>query len=677
MANLIFNDIDFSDLIRVLDVKRSVLPVKQDYTLEVPVRHGMYYTGYKYGERSIDVDFALITKDTTEYFSQLRILADALNVDEPCKLIVGDELDKYYYAVPSSDSAIDQVVNIGKGTITFICYDPVAYSDETVSFTGDNTTGKTQIENNGTLDVPPVISVGFTKDAHFLQVTNFDRKTILLGTPPNVDNQNVTPSPVVLKDDCTTTANWIDSGNVLDSHDVQREVMGTATVNRYGTGITGNDYGQSDRGWHGCAKRRNLPMPIQDFDVNLEIAFDSKDTGVSGSGGTGNTATSGEYTITGEPNLRIRQERNTTSKILGNIPKGKVVTVTDIQNGWGKVTYNNVTGFISMSHTKVYVPPTTSHRTTANLNMRKGRGTNYGILCTIPKGTAINVTDIQKGWGKCTYNNKTGYVSTQYLTTTYRKAKSIKDVATVNIDARNFADFSKMGRIEIYLFDDRNQKIGKFSVRDCNEFYEFAQPEIYIGNEIVLKDEYNVPKPKTKTEKDKEGNTITTNIDSGKYGTWNDGTICMSMKRQNNPKTNKAEWRAWFGLKRDGKMVAQKMTNMLVNNKYPTGDLSSIVVWFGQYKDAPLVDTISLEDIEVIQLNTPQNTAVNEPVFKNGDEVVIDNDSNMVYLNGLPCLDILDIGSQYFTSKTGISEFIVISDDKDIDVDTTIRERYI
>ena len=403
MANMIFNDVDFTGLIKILDIKKSILPSRTNYTTNVTGMHGLYYTGFKYGEREIQVDFAILCADNVEYDALVRVLADIFNVDGPKKLYIGEEMDKYYYAVPDASDTLDQIMSNGIGSITFICYDPIAYSDITKTFEGDYLTGITTVKNGGTVAVPPVISVAFTKTAHFCQVTNYDKKTILVGQRPSVDAPTVTPSPVVLDDKCETTANWIASGNVLDS-DVPREVMGTVTVNKYGTGITGNDYGTSGKGWHGACVRKNLSKPLDEFNVSVDIAFDCKDTGVSGSG-TSSTASS-KCKVVANPSLRIRQARNTTSKILGSIPNNTEVTITEIQNGWGKVTYSGVTGYVSMEYTKAIQSSTTNYKTKVNLNLRKGRGTKYGVLVTIPKGTAINVTDISGGWGKATYKNK-------------------------------------------------------------------------------------------------------------------------------------------------------------------------------------------------------------------------------------------------------------------------------
>jgi len=67
----------------------------------------------------------------------------------------------------------------------------------------------------------------------------------------------------------------------------------------------------------------------------------------------------GYYRIqTSEGNLRIRKSPSTTSTQLGSIPSGVTVNVTEISGNWGKTTYNNITGWISLDYAvKTNTPP--------------------------------------------------------------------------------------------------------------------------------------------------------------------------------------------------------------------------------------------------------------------------------------------------------------------------------
>ncbi len=53
--------------------------------------------------------------------------------------------------------------------------------------------------------------------------------------------------------------------------------------------------------------------------------------------------------------------------------------------------------------------------TTDLLNFRKEPNTDCEILDKIPMGTILNISEIRNGWGKTTYNEKNGYVSMDYV----------------------------------------------------------------------------------------------------------------------------------------------------------------------------------------------------------------------------------------------------------------------
>lgn len=59
--------------------------------------------------------------------------------------------------------------------------------------------------------------------------------------------------------------------------------------------------------------------------------------------------------------------------------------------------------------------------TTANLNLRQGPGTNYGIVTTIPQGTPVTIEeDCNCKWIAVEYCGRIGYVSSKYLSRYYQ-----------------------------------------------------------------------------------------------------------------------------------------------------------------------------------------------------------------------------------------------------------------
>lgn len=56
------------------------------------------------------------------------------------------------------------------------------------------------------------------------------------------------------------------------------------------------------------------------------------------------------------------------------------------------------------------------------VNLRKGPGTNYGIITAIPEGTRVELLSANGSWCKVKYGSQIGYVSRSYLVDEYGDA---------------------------------------------------------------------------------------------------------------------------------------------------------------------------------------------------------------------------------------------------------------
>ena len=689
-----YNGVDLHSFMGILKVKRTILPPRENFSKKIPSMYGEIYTGYTYSPKVISLECYITANNYEDHMEQLRIIADILNVKEPQKLIISDEPDRFSYAVVDGQIDVERIKYHGSFNIDFICHDPYTYASEPSEAYPDSK-NIIEIENSGSVKTHPQILVGFQNKAHFFQATNYTGETILIGQRPSNDKTSATGTTTALSEPCESMANWLPSGNVIDSG---REIMGSAKVNGGGYAIIGNDFGTSEAGWHGSAYRRNIGSNVTDFEAIFTIEHNSKgdlrgtgstangtpSTGAVGS--TGATTTAVKYTITAD-SLRIRSGRGTNYKQVGSIPKGKVVSVTDIQKNWGKVTYNGKTGYISMKYTKKYVAPTTTSTTstyqaTCSVNVRASASNKGKIIMVAKKGQQATVSSTTKdGWHKVTYNGKTGYSYKTYWKKV-SSAKSIEEVQNVLSDSEvsrqiNRATYAenKVGRIEVYGFDQNGTKLFKCVVRDSESYYEYTEPEAYIGNSLVLQDGKSTPAPKTVTKKDDNGKNVTTKIESGRFGDWNEFYGKFTVKRTTNSKKQQV-WNIQVDKLVDGKVKKTLKTKSLVNSNYPTGALNHIVVWFGQYKAQPVVDVMSLNHVTVKNLKTVSANE-NTPIFKQGDELLIDCEEQMVYLNDRRFMDYVDIGSEFFGSPSGDSEFICASDDKNMDVYATFTEKWI
>ena len=145
-------------------------------------------------------------------------------------------------------------------------------------------------------------------------------------------------------------------------------------------------------------------------------------------------------------NFRSGPGTNYSSK--GVIASGTTVTVTDTSNsewyavrlangstGYIFAQYLKVTGTSSATPTPTQAPSndgTVQAKLTADVNLRRGAGTNYGVIKVIGTGTTVTVTDASNSqWYKVKLSDGTeGYLFSEYLKVTSGDINSAKPSAT-------------------------------------------------------------------------------------------------------------------------------------------------------------------------------------------------------------------------------------------------------
>lgn len=683
------------DYCTVLNIGRTVIPPRTNYTKEIPSIHGEIYTGYKYGSRVFSLECAFVAEDREDYADKARQLAFILDTKEPSRLIFEDAPHLYYYAVVDGGIEIEKVGFTGKFTINFVCHDPIGYAIEEEVF--DLEPGNVvQIDNGGTIDAYPVSCVQFSKDAYFLQCSNSDGETIMLGNLPGVSKTKVPANSRVLTDKCESLNGWLSTGNVIDAG---REVTSDLAMNAGGWALTYGSFqsGNADK-WYGSAMRKNLSQNVKDFKIQVKLEHNSKgDLNNVGAGVVRPSEIKGDYyTVNCSPCAIVRTEANSSSKKIGSIKNKTKIQVANISKNWGEVACNGLVGYINMDHVKKVEEKknnsssggssggssssSAKYSITAKsgLILRKDRGTKYAKLTVIPYKKVVTISDIKSGWGKVTYGGKTGYVAMQY---TKKEKTSPKSIEMLSGDSSITNDSgsaeSKLGIIEIYGFDQQGNKLFKMEMCDDQSFYEYSEPSIQFGSTVVLDDKKNCPAPKQVQKRNDKDKIVMERVNSGKFGDWNEMKGWFTIQRKT-LKDGKQEWQASIEkIGKDNKPVKTIKTQKLIDSNYPTGALNNIVVFMGGYKNEPVVDVMNVREIYVTTLTDIDSSSKIQPIARKGEEIIIDHKEQKIFKKNKLFMKSLDIGSQFFGVPVGNSEISFKSDDPKIDVTTAIHERWL
>lgn len=132
--------------------------------------------------------------------------------------------------------------------------------------------------------------------------------------------------------------------------------------------------------------------------------------------------------------LNVRSQPGTTYSIVGKLKQGQVVTVYEQKNGWSRIVYGSLKGWVSSQY--ITATTWTGYVTATNLNFRSAPGGS--ILGTLPKGTVVKIYGNDGAWLKVYAStlNKTGWVSGSYITRQKPATTVPKVVLQVNTNVR-------------------------------------------------------------------------------------------------------------------------------------------------------------------------------------------------------------------------------------------------
>ncbi|MHA4412060.1 distal tail protein Dit [Bacillus cereus] len=243
--------------------------------LEVPHYPGGRLLRTQTKMRKILVPIALLYDSAEEAEKLKEEIADWLVTDQPCELIFDDEKDRTFLAVVDETLDLDQLVDLGEGTLTFIC--PMPYKlgkEQTVDFKKDVSGLVASVQNKGTVHSNPIIEIYITKPNTFLDVwfgeTSLnDRDYFRIGMPLKTVETPVERNQRLIWDEMATTVGWSKVSSMEDGNPI-----GEMKSDKYQ--FYCSDFGTAGKGWHGAAVKKSIPGgPVQDFIMQAYVTCKS------------------------------------------------------------------------------------------------------------------------------------------------------------------------------------------------------------------------------------------------------------------------------------------------------------------------------------------------------------------------------------------------------------------
>lgn len=190
-----------------------------------------------------------------------------------------------------------------------------------------------------------------------------------------------------------------------------------------------------------------------------------------------------EETVYATAGVNIRAKASADADVIGTLIAGYSITRTSDSNGWSKVNYDGQAGYIKSDYLTTTKPQAAENNNTsssssssksdieevnetvyatAGVNIRAKASADADKIGTLVAGGSITRTGkTSSGWSRVDYDGQTGYIKSDYLTTT-------KPTVTSNTTASSSSSSSSLG-----------QQIADFAVQYV------GYPYVYGGNSLT------------------------------------------------------------------------------------------------------------------------------------------------------------------------------------------------
>lgn len=279
-------------------------------------------------------------------------------------------------------------------------------------------------------------------------------------TPSTTETEPpVTTQPIIMNENMATVLNQV---NIRTTPSNEAKIIGTldageqVEILRRET-VALKEWGMVEDGW----------ISMEFVKMNNEVSDPSGTPDETQPEETKNNETTNTENIKGvvtAGELNIREEANTTCKILGNYKKGEVVTILETKNGWGrtskgwvKMQYVNTNGTTNNNDDDDDKDTETGTGTTdggtyfvtaSDLNIRDSASTAGNKVGSYPEGSKVTIIETKNGWGR----TDKGWISMDYAYKTGSKGedscKGIVTATTLYIRSGPGTGYDSVGSLE-------------------------------------------------------------------------------------------------------------------------------------------------------------------------------------------------------------------------------------
>ena len=270
--SLIYNGIDMSNHIRIIEVRGRGVTEQELITERVTASDVEYVTGRIKPPRFLEIDYEIRASNKEELRKRVDEVSEIISIKEQFTVSFKDELDRIYYCEHAGTVEGQEHPHVSRhqGTVVLL-RDPYKYSKEEEETEIQDTT---IVHNEGNEPVAPILELTAHKKATFIMVNNLEDEYNIIGYPLEEEGHEevIEQKPVIFYEDGTSIDQWSYQGAKVD--DYFNDITGTMTSD--GAGIRAGNYGGAGDRMHGPAMITTLPTALTDFEIKTNFDIISR-----------------------------------------------------------------------------------------------------------------------------------------------------------------------------------------------------------------------------------------------------------------------------------------------------------------------------------------------------------------------------------------------------------------
>lgn len=257
----------------IQDIQTHYGPNRQIDRDNINGRRGAVLRRVQDNEKTITLNITVMPQDNETFQNIADDMVEWLYSDEPKRLELPDNPDRFYYAMLEGGIERDEIIYFAQCTLTFVSMDGLQYSAATYNNTAISDV--VDVVNEGTAPTDITVEARALEDSTSFMITKGDSDYFMVGEVEDTEQETKDLTPFKYNDEFNQESFLGWQYPMSDTHYGDELDGGDAAGGKFEflpNSIMVSEWGRNpNTGWHGASVQKSIGESLQDFNIMFKI----------------------------------------------------------------------------------------------------------------------------------------------------------------------------------------------------------------------------------------------------------------------------------------------------------------------------------------------------------------------------------------------------------------------